>query len=762
MRWLRILTLLILIALLLCLAPPLAGADEAWLPTVTYEGAPVPDFGSVSFSNLPVLQESGAISIAEDVTGELGWNPSRVWQAGTPLANVMQLGDVSETFGLEAFNLSQIAQSAGLDLSKLSLSSLQLMNQQTIASLVKAIPKLGELPLDQVKPLLDLVNLKLPTGINLDLANQTLSAIAADDLLGSLSLNELNLDQFSFTSIPGLDQTALGNFKDWQGSVIASIPGLDKIPFAQFPINPFQILGLVAIHDVTYGGDQAHKESREKPTKFSITGSDKVGFNYNCAQAKGCDYLELNAPGYSGFGGISDPGGLHGARWIRGGKDDGEQMVPGGKGILGQLNDGMEPTGRLSFGKAFKVVLIDTDESTGTGRFGLYFRVCIKKAFLDLGCTPYFIGPIPWLSTKEKGLVFIGLADGAGGMDELSPGIQLPPEVQDQVDQITGEYAGEDSTDDSSLCGSGAGGVDFRALADAISSIEGGYTSAGQWGCDGAGNCGRGLGRYQFMTYREDAKAAILKKSGGADFIRRANAPNNSLEYLRSLERELPRYFSPSDQDAVFKGAMTRNINYYRSQGKQGSELIACLGENWYSGGCSHSNGRDYTGGPTIQEYGQRTVDAYQRALKRYGSKPCSGNGQPGVVTGRMSYPVGANAPIGGQYGEDRGDHAHAGIDFSMPVGTPIKSADGGTVVDACIGCDPNGYGALIIVRHANGLETWYAHVNTINVKIGDKVSKGQVIGTVGNRGRSSGPHLHFEVRKNGQPVNPLPYLNKN
>jgi murein DD-endopeptidase MepM/ murein hydrolase activator NlpD len=762
MRWLRILTLLILMALLLCLAPPQVEAAEAWLPTTIYEGAPIPDFGNVSFSNLPVLQEAGAISIPEDITGELGWNPSRAWEAGTPLANVMQLGDVSETFGLEAFNLNAIAQSAGLDLSKLSLSNLQLMNQQTIASLVKAIPSLGELPLGQVKPLLDLVNLKLPTSMNLGLARQPLSAIATDDLLGSLSLNELNLDQFSFTSIPGLDQTALVNLKDWQGSAIAGIPGLDKIPFAQFPINPFQIFGMVAIHDVTYGGDQAHKESRQKPTKFSITGSDKVGFNYNCAQAKGCDYIELNAPGYSGFGGMSAPGGLHGAKWIRGGKDDGEQMVPGGKGILGQLNNGMEPTGRLSFGKAFKVVLIDTDESTGTGRFGLYFRVCIKKAFIDLGCTPYFIGPIPWLSTKEKGLVFVGLADGAGGMDELPPGNQLPPEVQDQINQITGEYAGEDSTDDSSLCGSGAGGVDFRALADAISSIEGGYTSAGQWGCDGGGNCGRGLGRYQFMTYREDAKAAILKKPGGADFIRRANAPNNSLEYLRSLERELPRYFSPSDQDAVFKGAMTRDINYYRSVGKQGTELIACLGENWYSGGCSHSTGRDYTGGPTIREYGQRTVDAYQGALKRYGSKPCSGNGQPGVVTGRMSYPVGANAPIGGQYGEDRGDHAHAGVDFSMPVGTPIKSADGGTVVDACIGCDPNGYGALIIVRHTNGLETWYAHVNTINVKIGDKVSKGQVIGTVGNRGRSSGPHLHFEVRQNGRPVNPMPYLNKN
>lgn len=747
----------------MCSPDSQAFAAEAYFPTQSFNNAPVPDFNHITFSNLPSLQQSGMISVPDEISSQLGWNPSRVWEAPTPLTSVLQLGDVSEAFGLEQLSLGQIAQITNLDLNRLSLSNLQLLQQQTIASLVKAIPGLGNLPLNQVKPLLDLVNLKVPTGATLSFANQTIGAIANDNLLGSLSLGELNLDQYSFTTIPGLDVTTLANFDGWQGTQISGIPGLDKLPFAQFPINPFQIFGLVAIHDVTYGGDRAHKESRQTPTKFSITGSDKVGFNYNCQQAKGCDYIELNAPGYSGSGGMSDPGGLHGARWIRGGKGDGEQMVPGGKGILGKLNDGMEPTGRLSFGKAFKVVLTQTDESTGTGRFGLYFRVCIKKGFVDLGCTPYFIGPIPWLSTHEKGLVFVGLADGTGGMDELPPDTQLPSDVQDQIDQVKGQYGDSDTpqSDDSTLCGSSAGSVDFRALADAISSIEGGYTSAGQWGCDRDGNCGRGLGRYQFMAYREDAKAAILKRPGGADFLRRANAANNSSAYLNALERELPTYFPPSDQDAVFKTAMTRNINYYRNQGKSGNALIACLGEAWYSGTCSHSNGQDYTGGPTVSAYGQRTVNAYGQALKRYGTQPCATARQKGAVTGSMIYPVSPNAPIGGRFGEDRGDHMHAGVDFSMPIGTPIKAADGGTVVDACIGCDPNGYGALIIVRHANGLETRYAHVNTITVKAGDQVAKGQVIGTVGNRGRSTGSHLHFEIRKNGQPINPLPYLHR-
>lgn len=768
MRWLRILTLLILIALLLCLAPPQVKADEAWLPTVTYEGAPIPDFGSVSFSNLPVLQEAGAIAVPNEFINQLGWNPSRAWDAGTPLANVMQLGDVSETFGLEAFNLNAIAQSAGLDLSKLSLSNLQLMNQQTISSLVKAIPGLGELPLGQVKPLLDLVNLKLPTSMNLGLASQPLSAIAADDLLGSLSLNNLNLDQFSFTSIPGLDQTALVNLKDWQGSAIAGIPGLDKIPFAQFPINPFQIFGMVAIHDVTYGGNQAHKESRQKPTKFSITGSDKVGFSYNCAQAKGCDYIELNAPGYSGSGSMSDLGGLHGARWIRGGKDDGEQMVPGGKGILGQLNNGMEPTGRLSFGKAFKVVLIDTDESTGTGRFGLYFRVCIKKAFVDLGCTPYFIGPVPWLSTKEKGLVFVGLADGAGGMNDLHPVTELPSEIQDQIDQINGTY-NPDQTDgeigDGTLCGDGPGGVDWRSLSDAITSIEsassGTYSAVGQVNCDRQG-CMVPLGRYQFMSFREDARPVIARKPGGREFLQKMDGG------YKPSSSELLRYFPPAEQDALFKQAMTKNIQYYQRLGKSGNALLACLGENWYSGGCSHSNERDYIGGPTVAQYGQRTVEGYQRSLKRRGKSTCStvmpqGNGK---TTGTYTRPVGGTvtSPYGWRTHPVTGQASlHTGVDYGAARGTQVTAADGGVVKDIINICTEGnfscggGYGNLIEIDHGNGRTTLYAHLQTNSVpwKKGQKVTKGQTIGRVGSTGRSTGAHLHFETSINGQTVDP-------
>ncbi|MNI63760.1 Murein DD-endopeptidase MepM [compost metagenome] len=67
--------------------------------------------------------------------------------------------------------------------------------------------------------------------------------------------------------------------------------------------------------------------------------------------------------------------------------------------------------------------------------------------------------------------------------------------------------------------------------------------------------------------------------------------------------------------------------------------------------------------------------------------------------------------------------------------------------------------GKYIIIKHANGLETWYMHLNGMSVSAGDKVSKGQQIGTLGNTGRSTGPHLHFQVVKQNKAVNPLGYV---
>jgi murein DD-endopeptidase MepM/ murein hydrolase activator NlpD len=97
------------------------------------------------------------------------------------------------------------------------------------------------------------------------------------------------------------------------------------------------------------------------------------------------------------------------------------------------------------------------------------------------------------------------------------------------------------------------------------------------------------------------------------------------------------------------------------------------------------------------------------------------------------------------------------GINVSVPEGTPIKAAEEGVVAYA--GSELKGYGNLVLVRHANGFVTAYAHASELNVKKGETVKRGQVIGKAGSTGNVTGPQLHFEVRKGATPVDPAQYL---
>ncbi len=100
----------------------------------------------------------------------------------------------------------------------------------------------------------------------------------------------------------------------------------------------------------------------------------------------------------------------------------------------------------------------------------------------------------------------------------------------------------------------------------------------------------------------------------------------------------------------------------------------------------------------------------------------------------------------------------HAGIDIGAWTGSPVRAADGGYVAVARGGWNA-GYGNHVIIDHGNGFVTVYAHLNSIFVKQGESVVRGQQVGSVGNTGNSTGPHLHFEIRYQGVPRNPLNYL---
>ena len=127
-----------------------------------------------------------------------------------------------------------------------------------------------------------------------------------------------------------------------------------------------------------------------------------------------------------------------------------------------------------------------------------------------------------------------------------------------------------------------------------------------------------------------------------------------------------------------------------------------------------------------------------------------------GGGVGMMMWPVPSSRRISSPYGPRWRGH-HDGIDISARRGANILAADGGRV--AYSGRGISGYGNLIIIHHGGGTHTVYAHNNKNYVSKGDRVHRGQVIGLVGSTGRSTGPHLHFEIRKRKKTVNPVAYL---
>jgi peptidoglycan DL-endopeptidase CwlO len=152
----------------------------------------------------------------------------------------------------------------------------------------------------------------------------------------------------------------------------------------------------------------------------------------------------------------------------------------------------------------------------------------------------------------------------------------------------------------------------------------------------------------------------------------------------------------------------------------------------------------------------QQQAEAAQAAAQASSS---TGTAPTGPVQGESSsgmiWPV--NGPVTSPFCEQRAwESCHPGIDIGVPSGTPIHAAAAGTVA---IAGPESGYGNYTCIDHGGGLSTCYAHQESISVSVGQKVSQGQVIGISDCTGLCFGPHLHFEVRVNGQVVDPMGYL---
>jgi hypothetical protein len=366
-------------------------AQTQTTPTTTYTQGKytgtVPDWSKITWDTLPPVQQPGFIKIPQNLISVFGYDPSRSWSAGQKSDSVVMLGDADDAFGMSNFSLKSINAIAPFN-QKLTLKDLGLMQWQTPASLVKAIPRLGNLSVNSVPPLANLFRQRYGTISQL---------ISANPRIANQALGKLDLSKYSIDSIPGLTSTPLSKFKSWQQSYVNQVPGLSQIPFNRMPKPIDSGLSVVGIASLVLGN--AERSDSKVGADYFISGSVVRGDRTSiraCDSGKECSYLEL--------GDFVSNGGLYGKRWVSGAS----QQVKGGYGFLAAVNGGKEPTGRLVYGSGFKVVLTGVSEPKATADFGLYFRICARPPFMQKTCTPYFMGPIPWISVKENDLVIVG------------------------------------------------------------------------------------------------------------------------------------------------------------------------------------------------------------------------------------------------------------------------------------------------------------------------------------------------------------------
>ena len=570
----------------------------------------LPDWSQISLSRMPPVEIGG--SLGSQFNAQAGYDLSRVWEMGDTLDKILKLGDLQEAFSPQSFSIGQIADISGTKLSDVALSSFTLLGEQTLNQLVEAVPKLGKFKVKDIPPVAGLLDGLLSGRRKDDIELGKL--LEQQPQLGGMKLNDIDLSSYSVTSIPNIDSTTLKSLHNWRSATVSEVPGLGQVPLAQMPTP----IGTVGRAVTRIDGVWSKAEAKRTET---ISGSYQEGFAVACARE--CAHIELDDLENSGR---EVRGQFEGTESISGKY----QQVNGGFGVLGSVNGGKEPTGRHPFGDGLKVVVWEPSETTDTIDTKIFFRFC-NRGIPDLGCTPYFVGPVSFLTYSRDDVIFVGKLDPPGATSGVSTPTGASKGNQ-LVDQSQGNNNGDSSFRDRSntpCTGDEVGGISLDLLSDSIASIEsqgsGGHMAIGVHTCaDGGSNCGRAIGRYQTMSYHPSMVKEVSQVAGGKAWLQKLNQGH------KPTEAEIMQYYPPTAQERTFQNAMGKLIRRAKQQRDprtgskfSGDRVIERAAQMWFGGSGSKidAGASDAHGTYSLYSYGVKARKYYN---SRGGNPDCS------------------------------------------------------------------------------------------------------------------------------------------